>query len=70
MRGRTAFLDYLAHERRLSPNTVAAYRRDMRRFFGWLAGRRESGRLANHEAGVEEIPWSPGRRGKRDKEQA
>ena len=27
-------------------------------------------RLANHEAGVEEIPWSPGRRGKRNKEQA
>ena len=37
MRGRTAFLDYLAHERRLSPNTVAAYRRDLDAFATELA---------------------------------
>lgn len=35
-----AFARYLASECHLSANTVAAYRRDMRRFFGWLAGRR------------------------------
>ncbi|TWT29369.1 Tyrosine recombinase XerD [Posidoniimonas corsicana] len=35
-----AFTRYLASECHLSDNTVAAYRRDMRRFFGWLAGRR------------------------------
>ncbi|TWT66865.1 Tyrosine recombinase XerD [Posidoniimonas polymericola] len=35
-----AFARYLASECHLSANTVTAYRRDMRRFFGWLAGRR------------------------------
>ena len=32
MDGRKEFLDYLAHERRLSPNTVVAYRRDLDAF--------------------------------------
>ena len=32
MRGQAEFLVYLAHERRLSPNTVAAYRRDLDAF--------------------------------------
>jgi integrase/recombinase XerD len=33
------FLDYVRHERALSGNTQAAYRRDLRDFTGWLAGR-------------------------------
>lgn len=34
-----AFVEYAAGECHLSDNTVAAYRRDLRRFFEWLAGR-------------------------------
>ncbi|MCZ6617220.1 MAG: tyrosine recombinase XerC [Gammaproteobacteria bacterium] len=30
------FLDYLTHQKRYSENTVAAYRRDLTRFTGWL----------------------------------
>ena len=33
------FLEYIRHERALSANTQAAYRRDLRDFTGWLAGR-------------------------------
>ena len=33
------FLDYVRHERALAANTQAAYRRDLRDFTGWLAGR-------------------------------
>ena len=33
------FLDYVRHERALATNTQAAYRRDLRDFTGWLAGR-------------------------------
>lgn len=33
------FLDYIAGEAQLSENTVAAYRRDMERFFLWLENR-------------------------------
>lgn len=33
-----AFLRHLEHERQLSPNTVAAYRRDLQRFRSWLEG--------------------------------
>jgi integrase/recombinase XerC len=32
----TAFLDYLHYERRLSPRTLAGYRRDLEDFLGWL----------------------------------
>ena len=35
-----SFVDYLRSECHLSENTVAAYHRDMRRFYAWLAGRR------------------------------
>lgn len=34
-----AFVEYLAGECRLAANTVAAYRRDIRRFHQWLEGR-------------------------------
>ena len=34
-----AFLDYITGEAQLAPNTVAAYRRDLVRFFDWLDGR-------------------------------
>lgn len=33
------FLDYVRHERALADNTQAAYRRDLRDFTAWLAGR-------------------------------
>ncbi|MCE9632470.1 MAG: tyrosine recombinase XerD [Planctomycetia bacterium] len=33
------FLDYVRHERALADNTQSAYRRDLRDFAGWLAGR-------------------------------
>lgn len=36
MRGLQPFLDHLAHERRLSPNTVSAYRRDLDSFASGL----------------------------------
>ncbi|MDZ7617448.1 MAG: site-specific integrase, partial [Patescibacteria group bacterium] len=36
----TAFVEYVSGECRLAENTVAAYRRDIRRFTEWLAGRR------------------------------
>jgi integrase/recombinase XerD len=35
-----SFVDYLRSECHLSENTVAAYHRDLRRFYAWLAGRR------------------------------
>lgn len=35
----SAFIDYSASECRLAENTVAAYRRDLRKFVEWLAGR-------------------------------
>lgn len=38
-RYRESFTRYLASERQMSLNTVAAYRRDLTRFFQWLAGR-------------------------------
>ncbi len=34
-----SFLDYIAGEAQLADNTVAAYERDMRRFFQWLGNR-------------------------------
>lgn len=35
-----SFVDYLRSECHLAENTVAAYHRDLRRFYKWLAGRR------------------------------
>ncbi len=43
-----AFLDYISGEAQLSENTVAAYRRDMKRFFQWL-GNRAIDRLTIHQ---------------------
>ena len=40
---REDFLRYLASECHMAANTVAAYGRDLRRFFQWLAGRRIAG---------------------------
>ena len=34
------FLRYIAHERQLSDNSIAAYRRDMEHFFRWLGNRK------------------------------
>ncbi len=34
-----AFLDMMSAERGASANTLAAYRRDLKDFHGWLAGR-------------------------------
>jgi integrase/recombinase XerD len=36
----TAFADYLRSECHLADNTVIAYRRDLKRFYEWLAGRK------------------------------
>ena len=36
---RDSFIDYVRNECHLAENTVAAYRRDLRRFYEWLAGR-------------------------------
>ncbi|WP_146574132.1 site-specific tyrosine recombinase XerD [Botrimarina hoheduenensis] len=51
---REAFVRYLASECQLSANTVAAYRRDLARFHGWLGSRR----LANLSVG--ELAEYPG----------
>ena len=40
---RENFADYLRNECHLAENTVAAYARDLRRFYEWLAGRRLPG---------------------------
>ncbi len=40
-----SFVDYLRSECHLSENTVAAYHRDLRRFYSWLAGRRDRAAL-------------------------
>ena len=44
------FLDYVRHERALSENTQAAYRRDLRDFTGWL-GRRQAKQLGVRDLG-------------------
>jgi integrase/recombinase XerD len=36
---RDSFIEYVRNECHLADNTVAAYRRDLRRFYEWLAGR-------------------------------
>lgn len=46
-----AFARYLASERHLSANTVAAYRRDLRRFFAWLGSRRAASLSVSELAG-------------------
>ncbi|MGZ4199778.1 MAG: site-specific integrase, partial [Thermoleophilia bacterium] len=51
------YLAYLEFERTLSPNTVAAYRRDLERFAAWLAGRSAADQAV--EAGRKAEPRSP-----------
>ena len=51
------YLAYLEFERTLSPNTVAAYRRDLERFAAWLAGRSAADQAV--EAGRQAEPRSP-----------
>jgi integrase/recombinase XerD len=48
---REAFVRYLRSECHLAENTVRAYERDLRRFFGWLAGRRVEGLSISELAG-------------------
>ena len=50
-RYREAFVRYLRSECHLAENTVRAYERDLRRFFGWLAGRRVEGMNISELAG-------------------
>ena len=45
----TAYADYIRTECHLSQNTVSAYRRDLRRFYEWLAGR-QPGRLTRRRS--------------------
>lgn len=44
----TAFAEYLRAECHLADNSVAAYRRDLRRFYDWLAGRKPT-KLSVHD---------------------
>lgn len=52
---REDFLRYLATECHLAANTVAAYGRDLQRFFAWLAGRRIAGLTVSDLSGYP--PW-------------
>lgn len=58
-----AFVAYAAGECHLSENTVAAYRRDLRRFFEWLAGRTVTGltirELADYAGWLHEKKLAP-----------
>ncbi len=57
------FVRYLASECHLASNTVAAYRRDLRRFFGWLGDRRVPGlsvsELADYPRHMSELGLAP-----------
>ena len=58
-----SFVDYLQSECHLAANTVAAYHRDMRRFYSWLAGRRIAAltiqELADYAASLHERKLAP-----------
>jgi len=58
-----AFAHYLEAECHLAANTVEAYRRDLRRFFEWLAGRKLEGltirRLADYPAWLQAQGLAP-----------
>ena len=60
---RDGFLRYLASECHLAENTVAAYDRDLRRFFAWLGGRRVASLsvsdLSGYPAWLKEAGLSP-----------
>lgn len=62
-RYRDGFLEYLASECHLATNTVAAYERDLRHFFKWLAGRRIAGLgisdLSSYPAWLRELELAP-----------
>ena len=57
------FVDYVAGECHLADNTVAAYRRDLKRFFEWLDGRDVVSlsirQLADYAAWLHELGLSP-----------
>lgn len=55
-----AFLNYISGEAQLSENTVAAYHRDMKRFFQWL-GNRAIDRLTIHQL-ADFVDWLHGQR--------
>lgn len=62
-RWQTDFADYLRSECHLSENTVAAYGRDMARFFEWLGNRRLADQrvsdLAGYSAWLAELQLAP-----------
>ena len=62
-RWRDAFVRYLRSECHLAENSVAAYERDLRRFFAWLGGRRVEGlgisELADYPAWLSQQELAP-----------
>ncbi|MEO1497234.1 MAG: site-specific tyrosine recombinase XerD [Planctomycetota bacterium] len=60
---RAAFTRYLASECQLSTNTVDAYRRDLKRFYEWLGGRRLAnlsvGELAEYPGWLTDLDLAP-----------
>lgn len=62
-RWREAFTRYLRSECHLAENSVAAYERDLRRFFDWLRGRRIAGltvsELADYPAWLTSLELAP-----------
>ncbi|MDO5308036.1 MAG: tyrosine-type recombinase/integrase [Planctomycetia bacterium] len=57
------FLEYIAHERQLSPNTCMAYRSDLLRFYRWLGERKieelTPTQLSDYVASLNDLSFSP-----------
>ncbi len=64
--GLDAFVEYAAGECHLADNTVAAYRRDLKRFFAWLDGRQVTALsirdLSDYAAWLHDQDFSPATR--------